>query len=667
MGSFLNKPFVRAAVWLLAAVGCNNSDTLQGPPPPGPWVCEEQGRPSETDAVCPSGQRFIQGACAPARCDAGPLSNYCCPGTFCDPGGTCQVMVGKLAFCTKDTDCTRGLVCLERPLIDARKTCGFASPDANNTCPDSTQWFNQRCVGSTPCGGTCANGQVCNIDTNKCEPAPSAAAGADNTCTQTCPQGSLLVFSNPNTMLFNQCCGVSCHCEAIPGVPVGRVGAYADATVHNGDVLLASYDPSYGDLTLSTYSTSSLTRTHTTYIDGIPSSGTPTGNPSGPRKGLAEPGPNTGKYPSLAVHNGRIYIAYYDVDQQQLKIAVQESAQSPWKTSVIDNTPGDVGRYNAIAVDDRGVVHVSYLAQRISTEGGVHTGPYYARSKSASFNGPNDWDKIAVESVQPCEETCANGEACVLWHGESTCLPQSSACAAPCACDSTCVRNGTPSACAPHMPASLSPLSETPSLGLPNATGLFTQITLFNQTPSVVYYDSLRHHLRVGVAQFATQAASIQQGFATFPLVCVPGIDVGQHAHLATHPTAGINVAFAAFESQELWYYHGSSWTDGTYETIDNGERDNGVHRVAGGLDLVFTAQQQPLITYADQTSNDVWVAYKSQNTWTRRKVAEEGALGSFPNAVFSSNTWWVGTYQRLFSAQTDLSTYRFYPVDNIR
>ena len=62
----------------LSAFGCAEDDVVTTLPD---WICiEREAKPGPEDDPCPSGGRFVKGACMEDRCDAGDLPNNCCPG-----------------------------------------------------------------------------------------------------------------------------------------------------------------------------------------------------------------------------------------------------------------------------------------------------------------------------------------------------------------------------------------------------------------------------------------------------------------------------------------------------------------------------------------------------------------------------------------------------------
>lgn len=91
---------------------------------------------------------------------------------------------------------------------------------------------------------------------------------------------------------------------------------------------------------------------------------------------------DVGLYSSLAFHQGRTAISYYDIGNRDLKYAYHDGSQ--WIKAAIDTT-GDVGKYTSLAFDSAGRPAISYCD--------VSNGDL----KYAHFNG-STWDIQTVDS-----------------------------------------------------------------------------------------------------------------------------------------------------------------------------------------------------------------------------------------------------------------------------
>lgn len=695
------------ALSLLGALGtgCSKEEVLS---PKVDWSCIENGtRPASGDSPCSDGKRFVKGQCVEARCDSGDLAPNCCPGQFCDPGGSCQTAASRITECESDSECDTGQRCLSRPHIQHSASttvfsCGWPSVDSTGACPNGGTAFNHRCVSVAPCEGGCSSGQVCNIDTNRCETVPSLHAD-ESSCSQDCGSSALLVYADPDSMLFDQCCAVTCQCETLPALNPGAWGRFADLTATDAGAVVSAYDSTYGDLVVATHGNLSGALDSIEYVDGVPPNGTVVADPQGPRGGIEEIGGNVGQHTSVATSDGVTYVAYYDVDNQSLKLA--HGSAGDFETLTVDDSVGDVGRYTSLVVDENGILHVSYYAHRraltVADGSTVEvSGPMYARSTTPSPSSGDDFEIVPVEEVSSCEGMCFESEACVTNNGVATCVPTAQSCGA-CACGERCVSVGGLASCQSVLPPAFSApcggscpsgtkcvrdasttsvcLAESTECeascesgfacvesddgssvchlatpysginGILEGVGLFTSIALVGDKPMITYYDSIRKHLRGAEAGFSTNGA-LDAGFTTGVVACVEGDNVGLHASLgASSDGQSVGVAYQALSGETLWSMSGGSLLDpdAQHLEVDDGFRTSSLHLVGMGADVAFAADGQFYIAYGDQTANDLLLAFPTEDGWGHTTLLSEGALGSFPAIDINGRTAWVATYKR--------------------
>ncbi|MDP7038184.1 MAG: hypothetical protein QGI45_03430 [Myxococcota bacterium] len=721
--------YLAAGILLASALasGCNCKEktTLNQQPE---WACHEDdvinGRPALDTEACPNGGRFVKGACMESRCDAGDLAPNCCPGTYCTAGGVCELPLGLLKFCTEDSECDEGQYCLDRSKVSANfaetKVCGFVQVDAEGTCPEGLSPFNQRCLRTPPCGGTCAEGSVCNIDTNNCESAPTQTQ-ADATCAQTCGDNQLLVFSDPDNMIFHGCCALSCECIDLPALQPGPFGRYSDLLLSNDKLLISGYDTFYGDLALGTYELDG-TELSIEYVDGVPTSGTVLGSPDGPRNGITTPGPDIGSHTSMELSNNTPLIVYRDNDQASLKFAHKSASAEAWTIASIDagvdDDSADLGYYTAMAIDSTGLAHVSYYAHRYTLDGSIRSGLKYARAKTSTPTSADDWEVAVVDSIQSCNVPCAADASCVLSGESSLCLDQSESCDTDCACGEVCVDdNGSPSclkaqpqfldtpcsdACTPSqvcvdngedaagcltlMESSCNPAcsatqscvddgagnnvcrtqaAEPSGGGLPYGAGLFSQIAILEDTPVFVYYDNIHHTLRAAYANF-TSAAALSAGFTSQSIACHAEYGVGMHPNIAVN-NSDFAITYQGLSGENLNLYQASGLNNlfaGTAQVIDAGVRTS-QQLLVGAFSTPLYLDNQLYILYADQTNNNLVISQKPSETWEPSTIASQGALGSFINALGANNKIYTSTYKRYFNdTGIDLSSIAVFNYD---
>jgi len=670
------------------------------------------GRPSSTDGICGADERFTKNLCEPLRCDAGDLAPNCCPGMICMPDGQCIVPSARLDNCERDEQCQPGQRCLERPLMNAAsKTCGFPPVDAKGTCPEGGQPFNRRCVTGMPCGGGCGAGLVCNIDTNRCEERVSNRAGFNDGCGQACSAGKMLVYADPDLMLFDGCCEVRCACATIPNVPAGAWGGYSDLAMSGDALWLSAYNASYGDLMFAVLARADMSVRRLEYVDGLPVSAVTAGDPKGPRGGNDVPGPNVGMFTSLAIQNGEPRIAYYDADAKNLKYATYSAVDKAWTVSLIDDgrdatgaDTGDVGRYASLAIDERGIAHVAYYAHRVAPTGERVTSPMYARATRELPTGYDTWQRQLVEPIRSCHG-CVVGNTCTREGDTPTCLPAATTpCIPACSCDEVCIQdppqNGVPSSschtalpttlaepcpsacasgsvcvaattqvstCAPSrtdcspacpkdqacidevgVPACRFALPVANMIEPPSGVGLFTSLTIAKgNLPTLVYYDRIRRHLRGAVARF-TSDGDATLGFAVGKVACTPGDDVGAHATLITTP-GGLAVAYQALGGETLWACAGTDLftCSANAELVDEGDRPPGALRQVGAY-ASLAADDQGLL----------YVAYADQTN--NELVLSYQRRGAWQHTVLRTEGMYGAFAKlRLLGPHAYVSTYR--------
>ncbi|OGQ77766.1 MAG: hypothetical protein A2289_18960 [Deltaproteobacteria bacterium RIFOXYA12_FULL_58_15] len=472
---------------LLAVTSLRGCDCSDDPfKPADPWLCEDRGGPpTAEDQACGKDERFAKGECIPARCDAGDPVPGCCPGMVCLGSGECVVPQSRITVCP-DTPCRQGESCCLRPQINAeQKTCGFLPvspgelcadgcppPAADGLCADSTrpsavsgecplggQPFNGRCFSSDvpPCCEPDASGecrmcgpsQVCNIDTNRCEVPPENLPNTDHGCDLQCGDAEILVYSDPDWMLWERCCAVTCECRTLPPLRPGPWGRFSDIALGDDTVFVSGYDSKYGDLVMGLHGRASGQLQTLDYVDGVPTDGPVVGDPTGPRAGRNGEGPNVGTYTSVALYQDAPRIAYYDVDNADLKFALYDPVEEVWSVGLIDDgrdiaglDTGDVGRFTSLVVDSSGIAHVAYYAHRVWVNGELVTGPMYARSLVSSPVGYDDWERVPIERVRSCNGECGPQEVCVLDGGVPGCVSPRDDCASTCACGESCVDVG---------------------------------------------------------------------------------------------------------------------------------------------------------------------------------------------------------------------------------
>lgn len=578
------------------------------------------------------------GACGLSGCDEDE-GLLCCPGTRCrrDVNACVPLQLDPEYACEDDGDCPDPAMRCQEVTLGGRPAllaCAYDRCQGDADCGIGRSCYHQVCVQTAPCGGACPEGSACDVLTSQCAPIP--AEGAAPSCAQTCGEAGMLVFSDPDTMSGEVCCYLECQCKGLPPLLSTRYGRYARVAVSSSEVLVSAYDSDFGDLVVAHYK-SDGTFSSVEFVDGMPLSGDVVADPNGPRGGIAEPGPNVGTHTSIAVDDsGRPRVAYYDVDNKSLKVAVFTDAG--WTTQTVDSPGGDgsVGTFTDIEVEpSSGRIHITYLAHDVSGApgiGGPASGVKLARSRTPSPAAPSDWEVRWVDArptFDPCNGACTAGQQCVLGSAGAACFDEATGCTPACSTAARCVNDGAGLAClATAFPPSMS--------DFPKARGLHTSVALDGPETLVAYYDSID-----GDVRFARVDAA---GAVTTAVVDGDGNDGRRGGDIGRFPAlvkAGddVVVLYGDFTRHELRAWRGATpGTGGAFTTVDLGKEsgDPGKRFVGAGARVALDANASPLVVYQDASNLDLKMAREASGTWQPERVIEQGPHGFYSDVAVS-------------------------------
>ena len=485
------------------------------------------------------------------------------------------------------------------------------------------------------CDGACmatpTDGQFCCADTNMCVAYP---ADADCDPGFTCPPASIELMG----------CEVSCAaCMEKPPLTPGQLAVHLDMVLDDtGNAILSGYSPGnaptrfYGDLVVGEYDAASA-NVDWVIVDGAPS--TPiTAGPTGWRGGVTAPGPDVGRFTSIArSSDGALYVSYYDADDGDLKLAIRSG--SSWTTQVVDAS-GDAGRYSSLVLGAGGVPIVAYMRIEPPAANGKPTsGVYVAQAANAAPGDPTEWTITEVTSGEMmCRpQFCGTGQRC-LENGE--CVTPSTDCAA-CADTEACVAG----ACAAAL---ADPWVED----LPPAIGLHISLARTAAGLGLVYYDRNAGNLR-GVANDGTSwgAPFLIDGYAAgSPFIGDSGIG----ASLFVDATGKWHVSYVDGAEEQLKYARISGTTVEVKELVDDGATDgttpnpDGRHIVGDDSSVVVTDGGEVRIAYQDATSQRVMFATRAAaGGWTVAVLDAMDSTGYFVDQVLLANTSYIATWWR--------------------
>lgn len=504
---------------------------------------------------------------------------------------------------------------------------------------------------------SCTGGAMRCARTNMC-------VNPSGTCS--CPRGQAAMgmptFDSATCMWSTDNGASACNCQPLPGLGPGLVGSHLDIAVHTDNTLwMSAYSPGvpttfpYGDLVVGQWDRTA-NRVTWTHVDGVPADGMVTGDVNGWRGGISTPGPDVGRWNSLALNAmGQPRVSYWDTTNDQLRFASYDG--TAWRTHAVD-THDHNGRYTSLALLSDGRPAIAYRATRLDTM----TGRVNAEVRVAIASNPNpaaatDWTTTVVATAQSsCRASdCPTGQACV----KSTGLCQATGtCMSSCAMGQACVAN----ACVDTYTASWVE-------DFPPGMGLFNSLAVDSMNRlALVFYNRDRGNL-MGVAQ--TNATTWGMPFVIDgegSMMADQG-DRGAWASLAIDSMGIWNVAYVDGWAERILFARVQNGARmGMPEVVDDGSAlgtttfDDGQHIVGDSTQLSFSASGAPQLVYQDSTAGTLRFATRNaMGMWTLSAV----------DSTFDSGFWariertTIATYFRNPAAPTGMprSGVRVFPT----
>lgn len=544
-----------------------------------------------TSADCCGGQACVDGFCDDTI--------ECRGDEDCSTGASCTGCQCVRRSCSSDSACEGGEVCVE------------------GLCQDSDH---------VPCAGACGEGEVCVRERDVC-------VGAGNLCgSLDCEPGELVVLTGGQGYVGEQCSykGLGCDCRPAPALPEAAPGSYVSIDRDGGTLVVSAYEPRYGDLVVME-ADASLGLGPATFVDGVPEM-RPNADPTGPRGGIGVPGPDVGRYASLAIGpDGTHVIASYDRDERDLRLAVKRPQDTEWTTFTLDEK-GDSGRFASVAALPDGRFVVAYHQRDLDGRSAGDTTLQIALSKGPELRSAGDFlintaDRIPLNGEDvPCDGLCVAGEVCVA-EGEQCVLPN-----APEQCASTCEREA---ACVGGQCVAIlvaPPRSEEDLLG----TGLHPDVSVQSNGRhiAVPFYEAFDGRLLAAVGDalgpytiVTLDEGSNRAGFGR--------TNVGREAAGVVDASDVLHVAYLDDVSGELRYlqYDIANDTVLLNEVADSGRAQLEGYKL-GGLDIALRGGTRPIIAFQDTSSGDVYVTQRSESsqTWSSTRVDAIDVAGFSPS-----------------------------------
>ncbi len=643
---------------LAGAAGCSCDDDPGVISTDKPDLCKVAGLTAcETAATCEDPDRYVCGAPRDPNDATGKnkLDAQCClrsarrctDDTGCCPGQVCADgrCVDKFDECATDDECGEAgdRVCetWSDPVLGESKRCTYKRCGSLGECPTGQSCFNDFCVASAPCGGSCPAGEACVPQNNRCKP-------YGDRCQVSCKPGFLAVYKNPDAV-YDTCkmSEVACDCVELPPLISTDLGRHASIAAAGGTVYVSHYDGQYGDLVLSEFDLTGKP-VKSTWVDGIPSGGLVVAGPSGARGGVEEPGDNVGKYADVAAApDGTLHISYYDETNGDLRY-VRRSSDGTWSSPVVvDGSDTDSGLYTSITLDPAGNPAIAYfqrggsaVSPKCPTDNSkpseLVTGVKFARASTATPTSGADFNvemvSCGARTPPPCFG-CATAGATVCvdnGSGGTMCATPATNCPAACATGEVCVNSGGPKCMPQGNPIELA--------DIPPGQGLFPSLAWKDSSPVIAWYDSTKGNLVVSQKGGSWTHTTVDGESTTADTG-----DVGLFPSLVIDASGKYNIAYHDYSRRSLRFYSQATLARVPNQTapakasiIDTGLIDprlDGPSYVGADASLVLI-DADAFVAYQNSTGVDLRLAKREPSGWTVQKEWTEGGLGFFADAI---------------------------------
>lgn len=521
--------------------------------------CEDDkrgvGQTAACGGGCPEGQRCVVDQCEPG-CDTA----LDCGGGLVCVENECRSLDECAEICPQGQGCVEfnGAYSCQQVTCDEEADCAdIACAPTRGICGSGGV-----CVCEAPCVDGCAEGTFCCNTQNTCQALPDPCDGF--MCDPGYrPQVTEAPLGNSDTC---QPVGGACGCVELDPLWEGSIGRYLSAAQVGDQVVVAAYNERYGDLMVGLLQGD---RVDWRFIDGVPASGTVTGNLNGPRGGVSTSGPDVGRFTSLAADaQGRVHLAYRSDEGNSLRYGLGELGPEGITFTLHEvDADGDAGLWASLTLDPQGQPGIAYMAA--AAQGATASELRWAQAGSATPTSSADWTVTVIDQMaNPAEP--------------------------------------------PTAPT-----------GLPLGVGLFASVARFSDgSPAVAYYDHVGTDLRYSRWQDGAWTAPVildgrdQDGNDTG--------DMGRFASLSVDAQDGAHVAYVDFVGAQLRYIDLAA---GSSQVVDDGVRvvpgAVSISRVGDAAHLSINPQGQPQILYQDATEHLLLLARRDdQGAWSVLTVA---------------------------------------------
>lgn len=465
-----------------------------------------------------------------------------------------------------------------------------------------------------PCDGACmpavapqTAGSLCCEATNMCVAYDLAAL---------CAVGS--TCASADDLRFDGCVPTCARCIPSPPLEPGTLATHLDfVRTASGAIFASGYSPGapptrlYGDLVVGEWD-DAMGAFRWDIVDGVPDSPV-TNDPTGWRDGISDPGPDVGRWSSIAASGEDLYVSYYDSTERALRFARRTGGE--WSTHLIDNL-GDSGMHSTITIDASGVPVIGFVRVEPTTAGRVRATARIATASSATPSAAPDWAITEIHAVEtPCRPAwCGDGEVCLE---TGTCVTPTSDCAGACAMDEACVAGSCEAVLASGFVEDHPPV-----------TGLFGQVARTPTGLAYVFYDRVNGNLMGSRADASGwRAPFLIDGYGRG----AEGTgDSGLAASLFVDGDGLWHVTYVDGAEEALRYAKIEAGSVRERVTIDDGTDDgttaftDGRHLMGDDSSIVVTTSGEIRVVYQDATLQRTMAATRTGEGAFARRVFDD-------------------------------------------
>jgi hypothetical protein len=436
----------------------------------------------------------------------------------------------------------------------------------------------------------------------------------------------------PLVWLTALACVPGCSCSDKPcgsancmdGTQTGAIGRWTSITGDDQRVMVATYDEAFGDLVIA--DVTDPTKIAYKSVDGVPTDGTPTYDPSTWRGGITDPGASVGAWTSITLGDHKARVAYQDRDANALKYAAEDDSHN-WSSYTLDDGNGEqAGLFTSIVMDADAHPVIAYMSIGGDDGMGHRTSELKLARSGAPQPSAADWVTTTI-ATQPasCAGLCG-AQSCIA--GAASTDPQE--CVTPTSdCGATACASGD--VC--YMGTCATELVDPKLDDLPTGTGLFAKLAVLNDGRlALAFYDRVRRALVLDVES--------AKGTSVFTETVLDGntatTDRGMWISTVVGADGTLNIAYQDAIADELLY---TTWngTAGMPEVVDDGARTGDRTHPVGAASAIYIASGAPAIAYQDGMTSDVYVAGRT-GSWSTAALVTGPLLDGFSIAATTAH-----------------------------